>query len=151
MISHKCIASFLTLLMLFPFSSFSGAIAAPAIKHAPGEKHTYRTICTFGFGAAGIAIAAAVANGSSSSYSTQAAVGISAIAAGFIGGYLIGRKIDKSRIPTSKPDPEKVKQALQRVVETLPVPRFALIPASPAGENPASEAAVLAEVAVTGR
>jgi hypothetical protein len=143
MISRKGIASFLTILMLFTFSSVSEAVAAPPGKHAPGESHTYRLICTFGFGAAGIAIATAVANKSSTSYSTQAAVGISAIAAGFVGGYLIGRKIDKGRIPAPKPDPEKVKQALDRAVETLPVPRFAL--------NPASEAPAPAEAAATGR
>ncbi len=122
-------------LMLMAFLLLNATLAFA--EHAPGERHTFRAILTT-VGAIG-GIAAGTGIGYSAGGTDGAAVGfLVGLPCGIVGGYFLGRKIDKSRIPKTTPDPQKIKEAQKKVVETLmreSATRFPwLVPAQPSGK-----------------
>jgi hypothetical protein len=124
MIGRKGIAAFLVMALFFSLAGISEAFAANSRDGASGESHTYRNVCALGLGALGGLAGVSIAFETSHSYGGRAAIGLSSIAAGIVGGYFIGRKIDKSHAAKAKPDPQAVKTALRIAAETLPVPIF---------------------------
>jgi uncharacterized protein YcfJ len=127
------------MLFAFLFISTAGAFA----EHAPGERHTFRTLLTIG-GAVGGAVAGAAIgeqSGSGWDFGRNAAVGgVIGFSCGLVGGYFVGRKIDKGRIPKATPDvdPQKVKAAQSRAMDQMIKEYSARLsrhfPAQPAGE-----------------
>jgi membrane associated rhomboid family serine protease len=101
------------------FLTATEAFPLPKGTHAPGERHIFRTVCTLGFGLLGTYAGVNLGWSASKNYSTEAAAGIIGMIGGGVGGYFIGRKIDKSRIKSSKPDPQTIKEAQKRAVDLL--------------------------------
>ncbi len=110
-------------------------------EHAPGERHTFRTLLTIGGAVGGLAAGIAIGNTDDGSWQRNSVVGgIVGLSCGIVGGYFLGRKIDKSRIPKAKPasDPQKVQESLNRAMD-LVAKEYAARLARPAPEQPSGK------------
>jgi MFS family permease len=102
----------------FLLISATGAFA----EHAPGERHIFRTILTIGGGFGGAVAGAYIGDTGGANWERNSVVGgVVGLSCGIVGGYLLGRKIDKSRIPKAKPDPDpqKAKQSMNRAMDLV--------------------------------
>lgn len=94
--------------------------AFPRGKHAPGERHIYRTVCTLAFGFVGTFAGGSIGNTGGRNYSRNLTTGLFVgMIGGGVGGFFLGRKIDKSMIKSSDPDPQTIKKSQARAVELL--------------------------------
>ena len=106
------------MLVAFLFWNTTGAFAG----HAPGERHTFRTLLTIGAGFGGAVAGGYIGDTGGVNWQRNSVIGgVVGLSCGIVGGYLLGRKIDKSRIPRAKPapDPQKVNEAQNRVMDQI--------------------------------
>ncbi len=88
--------------------------------HLPGERHTWRTVCTVVGVFGGMAIGASIGWGANDSYR---GAGVGVVVGGIgggVGGYLLGRMIDKSKARNNPPNqnkPDVNKPASQHFME----------------------------------
>ena len=109
------------------FLSASQAMAG----HLPGERHTWRTVCTVVGVIGGIAIGGSIGyEASDSNRDRNATVGVVAGGiGGGVGGFLLGRLIDKSKArhnppnqnkpDVNKPDTQHFKEAQARAMDVV--------------------------------
>ncbi len=85
------------------FLSVSQAVA----QHMPGERHTWRTVCTVAGVFGGMAIGGAVGWEAADTYRGAGVGVVVGGVGGGVGGYLLGRIIDKSKARNNPPGQNK--------------------------------------------
>ncbi len=94
------------LLMISVAAFFLSASQAMA-QHLPGERHTWRTVCTVAGVFGGMAIGGAAGWEATDTYRGAGVGVVVGGVGGGVGGYLLGRMVDKSKARNNPPSQNK--------------------------------------------